>query len=183
VIWPWNDEAHAPLPPPALPAETFYTSGSRDFGGLPLEYGYMLQAHTDGDIYVHFPSENVLVTGGVVSNEGWPLLDWWTGGWIGGLLDGFDMLMKVGDADTRIVPGNGPLMTRADLEAQRAMYLTIFDRLHEMLIKSFDVAEVLAAAPTREFDERWGDPDLFVTLAFRSFWGHLRGSRRVKTMP
>jgi glyoxylase-like metal-dependent hydrolase (beta-lactamase superfamily II) len=183
VTWPWNQRTHAPLPDAALPDETFYTSGRTSFGDLVLEYGYMLQAHTDGDIYVYFPGANVLVTGGVVSNDGWPLIDWWTGGWIGGLLDGFDLLMQVGDADTRIVPGSGPLMTRGDLEAQRAMYLTIFDRLHEMLIKSFGLDEVLAAAPTREFDQRWGDSELFVTLAFRSFWGHLRGSKRVRGMP
>ncbi len=67
----------------------------------------MLQAHTDGDLYVYFKKANVLVAGGVVSADGWPRLDWETGGWIAGLVAGYDKLLKVANADTKIVPANG----------------------------------------------------------------------------
>ena len=82
---------------------------------------YLLNAHTDGDICVFFPDENVLVTGGAVSNDGWPVIDWWTGGWIGGMLDAYDALLGLADDDTRIVPSRGPVMSLAELQAQREM--------------------------------------------------------------
>ncbi len=58
------------------------------FGREPIEYGYMPQAHTDGDIYVYFPGPNILVAGDVVSVDRYPIVDWSTGGWIGGMIEG-----------------------------------------------------------------------------------------------
>jgi hypothetical protein len=115
---------------------------------------------------------NVLATGGVVSAEGWPVVDYNTGGWLGGLVDGLKTLIKVADANTKIVPANGPVITRADLEAQRDMYAAIFDRLGKLLRKGMGPDEVVAANPTKEFDAKWGEPTQFVTMAFKSLWGH-----------
>ncbi len=53
-------------------------------GAETLCYGYLSQAHTDGDLYVKLAKANVLVTGGVVAGSGWPTADWVTGGWING---------------------------------------------------------------------------------------------------
>ncbi|HVY81249.1 MAG TPA: MBL fold metallo-hydrolase, partial [Steroidobacteraceae bacterium] len=111
---PLTNETYGPLPPKALPNETtFGMPGTLDFGGQKVEYGYLLQAHTDGDLYVFLPESNVLVAGGVVSGEGWPVIDYQTGGWIGGLVAGLKTLLGVGDANTQIVPANGPVLKRA----------------------------------------------------------------------
>jgi glyoxylase-like metal-dependent hydrolase (beta-lactamase superfamily II) len=169
---PWKGTSYGPLPPKALPNDTTFDSGALDFGGQKINYGYMLQAHTDGDLYVFFSESNVLVTGGVVSADGWPVVDYGTGGWIGGLVDGLKMLIKLSDAKTQVVPANGPVITRADLEAQRDMYAAIFDRLQKLLRKGMGPDEVVAANPTKEFDARWGEPTQFVTMAFKSLWGH-----------
>ena len=169
----WLPKPFGPLPEKARPGKTTYTHDSLSFAGQDIEYGYMLQAHTDGDLYVHFKQANVLVAGGVVSGEGWPLLDWETGGWIAGLVAGYDKLLKVADANTKIVPANGPVITKADLEAQQKMYQTIFQRMNQLLRKGMGPEEVLAANPTKEFDAQWGEPTKFVTLAFKSLWGHL----------
>lgn len=170
---PWDAEPFRPLPAPARPNDTFYTTGSLAFGDQPIEYGYLLQSHTDGDIYVHFPEEKVLTTGGIVSSNGWPLVDWWTGGWILGLVDGLDVLIDVASDDTTIVPGSGPTISRADLVAQREMYLAIYDRLIEMFYEARSPAEAVEAKPTAEFHPEWGDPSLFVTRAFQSIWYQL----------
>jgi hypothetical protein len=100
------------------------------------------------------------------------VIDYNTGGWLGGLVDGLRTLIKVTDAKTQIVPANGPVITRADLEAQRDMYAAIFDRLGKLLRKGMSPAEVVAAHPTKEFDAKWGESTQFVTLAFKSLWGH-----------
>jgi cyclase len=169
---PLTNATYGPLPQKALPNETTFDSGKLDFGGQPVEYKYLLQAHTDGDLYVFFPDSNVLVAGGAVSNEGWPVIDYQTGGWLGGLIDGLRTLLKVGDDKTQIVPANGPVLRRKDLEAQRDMYAAIFDRLQKLLRKGLGPEEVIAENPTKEFDAKWGEPAPFVTLAFKSLWGH-----------
>jgi glyoxylase-like metal-dependent hydrolase (beta-lactamase superfamily II) len=161
------------LPPKARPTQTFfYNSKQASVGDEPVEYGYLLQAHTDGDMYVFFRKSNVLVAGGVVSGAAWPIIDYKTGGWIIGLVDGLKTLLGVANADTRIVPANGPLLTRADLEAQRTMYATISERLQKMLRQGLGPDEAIAKKPTAEFDAKWGDPTQFLDLAFRSLWGH-----------
>jgi glyoxylase-like metal-dependent hydrolase (beta-lactamase superfamily II) len=170
----WSDKKHPPLPKAAQPTTSVYDPGRMTFGGRAVEYGWARDAHTDGDLFVFFPDENVLVTGGFVSNTTWPVIDWWTGGWTVGMLNGFDRLLEVANERTRIVPAVGPVMTFAELKAQHAMYLTVFERIHGLLIKALGVDEVLAAKPTAEFDERYGDPKQFVTLALQSTWGHLR---------
>ena len=162
-----------PLPAKARPGHTLYASEKITFGGEQIDLGYLLQAHTDGDIYAFLRESNALVAGGVVSNEGWPVIDYKTGGWIGGLVDGLKTLADLVDDHTVIVPANGPTLTKADLAAQHDMYATIFDRLQKLLRKGLSPDEVSAAQPTKEFDARWGDPTQFVDLAFKSLWGHL----------
>ncbi len=170
---PWEDFTHEPLPPEARPQLTFYDSGDEvTLGGQSLAYGHLLQAHTDGDCYVHFPQANVLCTGGVFAGDRWPLVDWWTGGWLGGLVEGLETLLQVADADTRIVPADGPVLGYADLEAQRDMYAELFIRFRdELLFKGLSPAEAVAAEPTAEFHPDWPNRDAFVTLAFQSLWG------------
>jgi cyclase len=162
------------LPAAALPVTRFFDDGTLQFGDRTLHHGYMRGAHTDGDIWVYCEEENVLVTGGLVSNGRWPELDWWTGGFIGNLLDSFVTLLTVPDENTRIIPSFGPLMNLAELRAQNQMYLTIFDRLHAAFIKSESLEEVLTSRPTAEYDAAMGDPTQFLTLAWQSIQGHLR---------
>ncbi len=173
VTRPWDDNRTIErLPAEACPSATFYEPGTVEVSGREVGYGYLLQAHTDGDIYVRFPAENVLVTGAAISTGTWPLLDWWTGGWIGGLVDAFDVLLEVTDENTRVVPGDGGLLTRTDLVEQRQMYLTIFDRLAKLFFAGLEPADMLAAEPTKEFDGRLGDSERFLRLAFRGFGLH-----------
>jgi cyclase len=161
-----------PLPPKARPSQTLYSTEKMTFGDEDIELGYVLQAHTDGDIYAFLRKSNVLVAGGIVSNEGWPVIDYETGGWIGGLVEGQKTLLSLIDDHTVIVPANGPNLTKAELAEQHKMYGTIFDRLGKLLRKGLGPDEVAATEPTKEFNAKWGDPKQFVDLAFKSLWGH-----------
>jgi len=170
---PWDERPNEPLPKVAQPNATFYMKEALAFGDQPIEYGYMLQSHTDGDIYTFFPAENVLVTGGVVCADRWPLIDWWTGGWLLGMVDGLDALIRVANDATKVVPGSGALLTKADLVTQRDMYLVIYDRLMKLFFAARSPREAVEAAPTKEFRPEWGDPSQFITRAFESIWGQL----------
>jgi glyoxylase-like metal-dependent hydrolase (beta-lactamase superfamily II) len=171
VTWSWNQQRFKRLAKIAQPNKTFYTTGKLDSG---VVYGYIPDAaHTDGDMYVYFPKQNVLAVGDAVSNQGWPVVDWQTGGWIGGIAGAMQRLQTLANDQTRIVPARGPVMSLADLKVQAAMYSTIYDRLTTLLNKGRGPSEAVAAKPTKEFDAQMGNPDEFVRRAFESLWAYL----------
>jgi glyoxylase-like metal-dependent hydrolase (beta-lactamase superfamily II) len=170
----WEKKTYEPRPKAALPNQTFYTSGKMTFGNEPIEYALMAQAHTDGDIYVRFPKSNVLMAGDVVSVGSYPVLDYSTGGWIGGLVNAQKAILDMANAETRIVPGNGPVQTRADVQALYDMCNTMRDRLTKLLKQGMGPKEMVAAAPSKDFDDKWGNPELFILNAYRGLWGHVR---------
>ena len=171
VTWPWNGRRFSRLPRIAQPNKTFYTSGELDSG---VRYGYIPDAaHTDGDLYVYFPQQNVLAVGDVVSGQGWPMVDYTTGGWIGGIVGGLQRLQSLANEETRVVPGRGPVLGLKDLKAQYEMFGTIYDRLTQLLNKGRGPGEAVAAQPTKEFDAQMGNPDEFVRRAFESLWAYL----------
>lgn len=170
----WEQREYKPRPRVAWPTETFYTDGKLAFGGQRVEYGYLPRAHTDGDIYVRFPDQNVLVVGDLLSVEGYPILDVDTGGWLGGAVDATQALIDLADDETVVVPGKGRLATKADLVAQHQMLSTMRERLVGLMRKGQGTDDLLAAPPTAEFDEKWGDPKLFLVNAYRGLWGHVR---------
>ena len=134
----------------------------------------MTQAHTDGDIYVYFPGPNILMTGDVVSGGTYPVLDFTTGGWINGMINAQAALLKLSNKDTKIIPGTGPVMSQAELQSQHDTLATIRDRLIKLLKSGQTPKEMIAAQPTKEFDEKWGSPDQFIFNAYRGLWGHVR---------
>jgi cyclase len=170
----WQNRAYKPQPAEARPTETFYTSGKTTFAQEEIEYGHLGQAHTDGDIYVFFPRANMLAAGDVLSVGKYPVLDYTTGGWIGGLVDANKKLLTMANAETRIIPGAGPLQTRADLQAQHDMLATVKDRLVKLMKQGMGPKDMIAAQPTKDFDEKWGNPELFISNAYRGMWGHVR---------
>lgn len=172
IVYPWDEtERFDPLPAQALPNDSFYDTGELESG---IRYGYLRHAaHTDGDLYVFFPEENVLAVGDAVYGRGWPFVDWWTGGWIGGVVGGLELILSLIDDATRIVPARGPLLGRPDIESQFQMYNTIYERLSQMLNNGLGPDEAVAARPTAEFDEGRGSPDEFVRRSFESLWAYL----------
>jgi len=82
-------------------------------------------------------------------------------------------LQALANAETRIVPGRGPVLGLADLRAQYQMYATIYERLTTLLNKGRGPDEAVAAKPAKEFDDRMGNSDEFVRRAFESLWGYL----------
>ena len=179
----WQDRTYAPRPEAALPTDTFYSHEPQplrlDFGGRQVEYGHLPEAHTDGDIYVLFPEDNVIVAGGAAWKGAYPILDYTTGGWIGGMADATRKLIDLADAGTRIVPESGPALMRADLEAQHEMLETVHERVADLMRKGKSAREMLEDGVTRDFDARWGNnPRQFVSNVYDGMWwgGRLGGA-------
>ncbi|MEO8096349.1 MAG: MBL fold metallo-hydrolase [Acidobacteriota bacterium] len=170
----WTNRTYAPLPKQARPNETFYTDGKMKFGGQDIAYGYLLQAHTDGDIYVHFPGANILMVGDAMSPIAYPLLDWSTGGWINGLVDAQKVLLGIANAETRIIAATGPVQNKVDLQAQFDALTTLKDRLLKAFRQGKMAKEWQTEGLTKEFDAQWGNPEQFLQNAYRGLWGHVR---------
>lgn len=171
ITWPWNGQKFKKLPKIAQPNKTFYDKGSLDSG---VRYGYISDAaHTDGDLYVYFPQPNVLAVGDAAYGQGWPVVDWWTGGWIGGIVGGLQRIKSIANKDTRIVPARGPVLSYADIGAQVDMYGTIYDRLNQMLNKGHSPSEGVAAKPAKEYEAKMGNADEFIRRSFESLWAYL----------
>ncbi len=174
VFVEWEGRSYAPSPKTALPNATTYDSGEITCGRERIRYVHLPQAHTDGDLYAFLPEANVLVTGDLLHVGRYPVIDYCTHGWIGGYVDATEALLQVADSQTRIVPGQGPVQTRAALEAQLALCKTVKARLIESFRQGNSLAELIASAPTREFDASWGgDPVPFLTMVYQSAMGHL----------
>jgi cyclase len=175
IRWPWNGQKFAKLAKIAQPNKTFYDKGALDSG---IQYGYISDAaHTDGDLYVYFPQQNILAVGDAAYGQGWPVVDWWTGGWIGGIVGGLQRIQSVasssGGRDTKIVPAQGPVLSFADITAQVEMYGAIYDRLNQMLNKGHSPSEAVEAKPAKEYEAKMGNPDEFIRRSFESLWAYL----------
>jgi len=174
VIEEWENRTYKARPPQALPTSTFYYKSNQfSFGNEPIEYGWLGQAHTDGDIYVYLRGQNVLVVGGVLSVGRYPVLDYCTGGWIMGMRDATQKLLDLSNDQTRIVPGTGPVQTRADLKAEHDMLAAMHEKVWALMRKGMTASEILAAKASADFDAKWGDPQLFITSAYQGIYGHI----------
>ena len=168
-----EDTTTEPLPVAARPNETFYHYGDFKHGNTKVEFGLLRQAHTDGDMYVFLPEANVLHAGGVLSTDSWPFLDWWTGGWIGGVVDGLETLLSIVNDGTLIIPATGKPITRTELSAMHAMYAEIFSSVRGGLTKANTVEQTVAAKPAAKWEAQYGSADAFISLAHWSLIPHL----------
>lgn len=174
IVEEWEHRTYPPRPAQALPTDTFYyKSNQLTFGDEVVEYGWLGQAHTDGDIYVLLRNRNVLVTGGVLTVGRYPVLDYCTNGWSVGMRDATRKLLELSDEQTRIVPGTGPVQTRADLRAEHDMLAAMQDRIWALMRKGMTASDILAARPSADFDAKWGDPERFIRSAYQGIYGHI----------
>jgi cyclase len=143
------------LPPAALPVITFAEDVTLHLNNDDIHVVHMPPTHTDGDAIVHFTKANVIHTGDVVIN-GYPIVDIEGGGQFEGFLASADKILALADEHTKIIPGHGPLMTKADVQAFRDMVKTVRDRVYRLADQKKSVEDIKAARPLAELDARWG---------------------------
>jgi glyoxylase-like metal-dependent hydrolase (beta-lactamase superfamily II) len=169
---PAEDRYQKPRSKAAQPTETFYTSGSLKAGAEQIDYGYLIEAHTSGDIYVFFRNSNVLAVGDVASPARDPELDYFTGAWIGGRVDAMDKLLKLSDDKTGIVPGFGPVMSRSELKAERDMMSTIYERTVDRVRDGDSPEDMLKAGVMNGLPRTFKDPGKFLYDVHKGLWAH-----------
>lgn len=156
----------------ALPTETFLTTASLKQGAEQIDYGYLLMAHTNGDIYVNFKTSNVLAVGDVASPLRDPALDYFTGAWIGGRVDAMDTLLALANDQTRIVPAYGPVMTKAEFKAERDVMEEVRARLFKQVREGDGPEDMLEGGVMKGLGRTWKDPGKFLYDAAKGLWAH-----------
>jgi cyclase len=169
---PAEDRWVKALPQAAWPTKTFREKGETKSGAESIEYGYLLEAHTRGDIYVFFRDSNVLVVGDVASPLADPALDWYAGGWLGGRVDAMDDLLKLANDRTKIVPSYGPVMTRAQLQAERDMMVHLYDRTTDLTDHGRSARDMLEAGVLNDVPRKFADPYRFLYDVCKGNWAH-----------
>ena len=110
-----------PLKPSGIPVITFGQSMSIHWNGEEIKATHAPNGHTDGDSIIHFTNSKVVHTGDDFVNGAFPFIDLGAGGSIQGIAKNAERMLKEYPADTKFIPGHGPLASRADLEKYLAM--------------------------------------------------------------
>ena len=159
-------------PPQALPTLTYSKSMALGQGSQRLTLANYGPAHTDGDTIIYIVPANVVVVGDIFSNAFYPIIDLVSGGSIDGLILAVDRILAQTDEQTKIVPGHGPVAARADLQDYRDMLVQVRQRIKVLITAGKTMDEAVAAAPTKDFDAKWGSgyltPDVFTKIVFSS---------------
>ena len=168
-----NGRVVEPAPDVALPVVTFNDQMSLHVNGQTVHGLHVEHGHTDGDTLVHFEEANVIHMGDTFLNGGYPFVDLASGGHINGVIEAAAMALAVSDDDTLIIPGHGPLGTRADLLQFHDMLVAIRDRVAQRMADGESLETIVAARPTADFDgmvnaDGFIKPDMLVTAIYES---------------
>ena len=155
-------------PKEAWPAITFEDAMRFHFNGERVDLLHFGPAHTTGDAAVIFRGANAVHLGDVFNNTGYPFIDADNGGALDGMIRFCRAVLGEIDESTTVIPGHGPVTDHQALANYADMLQTVYVRLAALRDQGADLEAVLAAKPTAEFDEAYGDPAGFINRAFTS---------------
>ena len=145
-----------PSPRGALPVVTFGGDISFHINGETIHAFHAPAAHTDGDTIVHLRGSDLIHLGDIFFNGSYPFIDASSGGTADGVLAAMDRVLALATDKTRIVPGHGPLASKADLQRHRDMIATVTARIKELRKAGRSDAQIRDAKPAAEFDTDYG---------------------------
>ena len=159
-------------PEGALPVVTFTEAVTFHWNGDEIRVHHVAPAHTDGDSIVRFVKADVVHMGDLFFNGGYPFIDTSSGGRVDGVIAAAGETLAAIGEKTRIIPGHGPLATRADLQSYRDTLALLRDRIAKLKAEGKSRDEVIAARPTADHDAKWGagfmKGDTFTGLVYDS---------------
>lgn len=137
----------------ALPELTFAEEVTFHLNNHKARVLHVEHAHTDGDAIIHFAEANVIHTGDAMFNGLFPFIDLDSGGSVDGYITAQNLLLGMSDAETRIIPGHGPLANRGDLIRARDMLADARDRIQALLDDGVTADEILSQNPLADYAE------------------------------
>jgi glyoxylase-like metal-dependent hydrolase (beta-lactamase superfamily II) len=158
-------------PKDALPVVTFGDGVTLHLNGDTLHVVHVVAAHTDGDSLVHWQKANVLHMGDTFFHRvSFPFVDLSSGGSIDGVIAAANRGLGFSNAATRIIPGHGPVASRAELAGYRDMLVDIRSKVAAGIKAKRTLAQIQASAPAARYGMTDGfiKPDQFVEAVYNS---------------
>ena len=140
----------------ALPVITFSDAVTFHWNGEEIRVHHPKSAHTDGDAIIHFKNADVVHMGDILFSGAFPYIDYGAGGDIDGYINALEEVAAAIDDDTRVIPGHGPLSSRADILASAAMLKEVRARLQKTIDDGLDEDAAVAARPLADLEDEWG---------------------------
>lgn len=151
----------------ALPVVTYDDHMQLHLNEETVDLLHFGPAHTTGDTAVYFRTANVVHMGDVFFTR-YPYIDAGNGGDIVGMQHFCEAVLARLDEESRVVPGHGPVVGYAELADYASMLATVAGRLSAMIDRGMSLEQILAAGPTADYDDRYGNPQLFIVKAYES---------------
>jgi glyoxylase-like metal-dependent hydrolase (beta-lactamase superfamily II) len=148
-----------PQPAEMLPQVTIKDGATIHWGDETVEIVHYPTAHTDSDLVLYYQNANVIFVGG--------LLEYPTYAGVynpQGFIDALNAVVARADANSKIIPWQGPVISRAELLEWRDIIETMREKISAMIDQGMTLEQIVAANPSAEFDEKWGggrSPDRF----------------------
>lgn len=155
--------------PAGLPVVTFPDSLTFHVNGQEVYVFHVAAAHTDGDAVIHFRDANAIDAGDLHFNYLFPFIDLDNGGSVAGFIDGQRRILDLADDETVIIPGHGPLASKADLQAAVDMLADAEARVKALIADGESEEEIIAANPLADYHEQWN-------------WGFITTERMTRTL-
>jgi glyoxylase-like metal-dependent hydrolase (beta-lactamase superfamily II) len=151
----------------ALPVISYADRMTFHFNEQRIDLLHTGAAHTSGDTVVLFSDSNVVHMGDVF-NARYPFIDADNGGDLDGMIEFCNAVLERIDENTRVIPGHGPVLDYAALQAYTSMLEVVRARILALLDRGMSLDQVFAEKPTADYDEQFGNPELFITKAYMS---------------
>jgi len=145
-----------PAPAGALPVVTFSDAVSFYWNGRDIRVTHLNDAHTDGDAIIHFRDANVIHTGDIYFNGGYPYIDLQSGGTLDGTIAAQEAILALCDDDTKIIPGHGPLSSKAIMAPYVAMLKDVRMRIAALIAQGLTEDQAVKADPLKDLNDTWG---------------------------
>lgn len=156
-----------PYPEEAMPIITYTDNMQFHFNDETIDLLHFGPAHTTGDTAVIFKESNVVHMGDVF-NASYPFIDAGNGGDLDGMIVFCEKVLERLNEDSIVVPGHGPVLAYKDMQDYISMLKVIRGRINALIGEGKSLQDVIAAKPTAEFDEKYGDPARLIDRAYMS---------------
>lgn len=145
---------HQPAAKGMLPVLTFDDAMTFHLNGQEAYVFHVEHAHTDGDAVIHFRTADVIHTGDVFFNGVFPFIDMDNGGSVDGYIAAQKRILEAAGENTKIIPGHGPLATRADLQASISMLEAAREAVGALLAEGESIEQIIEAKPLADFESQ-----------------------------
>jgi glyoxylase-like metal-dependent hydrolase (beta-lactamase superfamily II) len=96
------------------------------------------------------------------------------GGDVRGMIRALDAYIRVSNDQTKIVPGHGPLATKADLTIFRDMLAASHDRIKKLYDEGKSEEEAIAAKPLADLDATWANNSGHATAHIKNVYNSFK---------